>query len=211
MTERTQHHLSKVVLSQYAQGKLDQPTSLLVACHLSFCDQCRSEIETLDILSGEIMAQESEIPPSAALEGKLMESLVDLPKMTPPRSFGCYPAPLAEELHYKEPNWQKLGPGIRQYIISKQPTSSARLLWIDQGRPVPEHGHNGLEFTLVLDGAFCDEMGEFRKGDVEVADHELEHQPVATNDGPCICLAVTTDKLKFKSLLPRLLQPIFSI
>jgi putative transcriptional regulator len=76
---------------------------------------------------------------------------------------------------------------------------------------VPDHGHNGLELTLVLQGAFRDETGRFGVGDVEVADDDLEHTPIAEEGDPCICLAATDANLRFRALVPRLLQPLFRI
>ena len=83
----------------------------------------------------------------------------------------------------------------------------AHLLKIPVGRPVPEHGHNGLELTLVLAGCFKDEFGSFSRGDVQDVDQDTVHQPVAGMVEDCICLAVTDAPLDFKSILPRLAQP----
>ena len=63
----------------------------------------------------------------------------------------------------------------------------------------------------MLQGAFRDETGRFGRGDLEDADPTLEHQPVAEAGEDCICLAVTDAPLRFKALIPRLLQPLFRI
>ncbi|SHK34614.1 anti-sigma factor, putative, ChrR family, partial [Lutimaribacter pacificus] len=73
------------------------------------------------------------------------------------------------------------------------------------------HSHKGLELTLVLQGSFSDATGRFGIGDVEVADQDLEHTPMAGEGPPCICLAATSMPLKFNAFLPRLLQPLFRI
>jgi putative transcriptional regulator len=65
--------------------------------------------------------------------------------------------------------------------------------------------------TLVLRGAFRDVTGIYRVGDVQIAGGDLEHAPTATEDGPCLCLAATDAPLRFKGLVPRLLQPILRI
>ena len=44
-------------------------------------------------------------------------------------------------------------------------------------------------------------------GDVEIADEALDHTPVADAGAACICLAATDAPLRFRSFLPRLLQP----
>ncbi|HBV54683.1 MAG TPA: transcriptional regulator, partial [Rhodobacteraceae bacterium] len=42
---------------------------------------------------------------------------------------------------------------------------------------------------LVLKGAFRDQTDHFGPGDVEVANEDLEHTPVADIGEDCICLA----------------------
>ena len=54
-------------------------------------------------------------------------------------------------------------------------------------------------------------VGAFGVGDLEVADGDLEHTPTAGEEAPCICLAATDAPLRFQSLVPRLLQPLFKI
>ena len=76
---------------------------------------------------------------------------------------------------------------------------------------MPDHGHRGIELTLVLQGAFRDETDRFARGDVEIADEALVHTPTAEEGDPCICLAVTDAPLRFNSLIPRMLQPFLKI
>ena len=89
--------------------------------------------------------------------------------------------------------------------------TQVRLLKIPAGKPVPEHSHGGRELTLVLKGSFHDEVDHFGPGDLEEADGELTHQPIAGTGEDCICLAVTDAPLKFRSRLVRLVQPLFGI
>ena len=76
---------------------------------------------------------------------------------------------------------------------------------------MPEHGHNGLELTMVLAGSFTDDGARFGRGDVETADVGVEHQPVAEAGDACICLAVTDAPLRFRGPVARLLQPFIGI
>jgi len=76
---------------------------------------------------------------------------------------------------------------------------------------VPDHGHHGLELTLVLQGAFRDEDAVFKRGDVEIATEETQHTPIAEPGLDCICLAATDAPLKFRAILPRLAQPFLRI
>ena len=135
-----------------------------------------------------------------------------MPAPPPPvRGVGIYPAPVVEALGGQAPQWKSLGAGIRQQILESDRSGSLRLLYIPPGKAVPEHSHQGLELTLVLQGAFSDSEGAFRRGDVETAESDLEHQPVAEPGAPCICLAATDAPLRFRAMIPRLLQPVFRI
>jgi len=108
-----------------------------------------------------------------------------------------------------------LGPVLPLYIVEPSlwsgPDASARLLYIPGGVAVPDHGHRGMELTLVLQGAFADSTARFARGDIEIADEALEHTPVAEAGAPCICLAATDAPLRFKTMLPRIAQSVFRI
>jgi putative transcriptional regulator len=63
----------------------------------------------------------------------------------------------------------------------------------------------------VLSGSFNDGELLFARGDIEEADPSVEHQPLATPEQDCICLAVTDAPLRFRSWFMRLLQPVLRI
>ena len=107
--------------------------------------------------------------------------------------------------------WRPVGMGVRQAILKTGREATARLLHIPAGQTMPDHGHGGLELTLVLRGAFRDHDGRFGPGDVEIADAATKHTPVAEDGADCICLAASDAKLKFTGLLPRLAAPFFRI
>ena len=108
--------------------------------------------------------------------------------------------------------WTPLGRGAYQVQIpTRDDETTVRLLRIPAGRPVPEHSHGGRELTLVLAGSFSDEQGRFARGDLEEADEDLQHQPVAGSEEDCICLAVTDAPLRFSSRFLRIVQPILGI
>ena len=76
---------------------------------------------------------------------------------------------------------------------------------------MPDHGHKGTEMTMVLKGAFQDDDGYFARGDVEIADSDLHHTPVADIHEDCICLAVADAPLEFNRLLPKIAQRFLRI
>lgn len=207
------HHISDNLLTAYAGGSLGHPFALVVAAHVSMCDECRARLEAHNAVGGALLDDLNEIKVSDGLRDAVLAGLDDDfdAAPAPVRASGVYPAPVAEMLPMGRPKWKSLGLGTRQSILYDGPEGSARLLYIPAGQAVPDHGHNGLEMTLVLQGSFHDETGGFGVGDVEIAYDDLDHCPTAGTEADCICLAATDAPLRFHSFVPRLLQPLFRI
>ena len=70
---------------------------------------------------------------------------------------------------------------------------------------------NCTELTLILQGSLTDQVDRFERGEVEIADQDVTHQPVAGTECDCICLVATDAPLRFSGLIPRLLQPFFKM
>jgi putative transcriptional regulator len=206
------HHVPDALLANYAAGNLPYAFSLVVAAHVSLCTECRAQLEAHQVVGGLMLENASKEDLSADLKNNVLAQLDDAvaPQVTYRRS-GIYPGPVMEALKGKPPRWKSLGLGVRQSILSADKDSSLRLLYIPAGTAVPDHSHNGLELTLVLQGSFSDDTGRFGVGDLEVADQHLEHTPTADPGEACICLAATDSPLRFRSIVPRLLQPLFRI
>lgn len=207
------HHIPDPMLAAYAAGTLPHAFEVVVAAHVSMCDDCRASLDAHEALGGAVLEGGDAAVLSDALRSDVM-SLLDTPMDDPrpsPKRSGIYPGPVMEALKNRPPRWKSLGFGVRQSILVDGPEGSLRLLHIPPGRAVPDHGHNGIEMTLVLQGSFRDETGAFGVGDLEVADEELEHTPIAGEGEPCICLAATDAPLRFRSFMPRMLQPLFRI
>ncbi|MGB3313495.1 MAG: ChrR family anti-sigma-E factor [Albidovulum sp.] len=206
------HHTPDGMLAAYAAGSLPQPFALVVASHVSLCVQCRVALEAHQSAGGAVLETVDAVALSGSVKADILAQL-DAPFTSEPvqKRSGIYPGPVMEVLKGRAPKWKSLGAGVRQDILTADETGSVRLIYIPPGQAVPDHGHNGLELTLVLQGSFTDETGVFGVGDLEVADEELDHTPVAGPGDACICLAATDAPLHFRALLPRLLQPLFRI
>ena len=206
------HHIPDELLIAYASGSLPKAFSTVVATHVSMCDECRARLGAHETLGGALLDDTPVQDVSSDMKARLFDAL-DTPAATERvyERSGIFPTPVMEALGGLPPKWKPLGLGVRQMILNHDRSGSVRLLYIPGGMAVPDHGHNGLELTLVLQGAFSDETGRFGVGDLEVADGDLEHEPVAEDGPACICLAATDAALRFRSFVPRMLQPIFRI
>lgn len=206
------HHVPEPMLLAYASGALEYPFQLVVAAHVSLCVECRARLGAHEVAGGAVLDGFADHALSGDLKGRVLAHLDDEVPVEPVYGrSGAYPGPVVEALKGRPPRWRSLGMGVRQCILHDGDDGSARLLFIPPEQAVPDHGHGGLELTLVLQGSFRDETGQFGTGDLEVADDTLEHTPIAGSGPPCICLAATDAPLRFKGWIPRLMQPLFRI
>ena len=202
------HHLDQATLLGYAAGTLPEAFNLIVATHLSLCDTCRADAQAHEAVGGAMLDQSSSAMSSGSLAqtlAQLDDSLDAIPDAAP---VGDLPAPLASYVggDLDAVKWRPVGMGVKQAILPTSKGATARLLRIPAGAAMPDHGHHGKELTLVLKGAFLDDDAYFALGDIEVADKDVQHIPVADIQEDCICLAVTDAPLRFNGLLPRIMQ-----
>lgn len=206
------HHIPEDMMAAYAVGTLPHPYAMVVAAHISLCSECRAALGAYHAVGGALLEKTANIAVTNSLKSNVM-AMLDAPVQPKPvyDSLGIYPGPVMEALQGRSPRWKTLGMGVKQSILSETDSGSVRLLYIPAGQAVPDHSHNGLELTLVLQGSFSDETGRFGVGDVEIGDEDLEHTPIADAGDACICLAATDAPLRFNAFVPRLLQPFFRI
>lgn len=213
MSANISHHIPSEIMAAYAAGSLGQAYALVVASHVSMCDTCRAELAAHEAAGGVVLDGIGAEALSGGLFDRLLDQL-DAPAPAEPERAprnGIYPGPLMDALKGSLPQWKSVGGGVKQCLIGGDRDGMSRLLFIPPGQAVPDHGHNGLELTMVLQGGFSDDTGHFDVGDVEVADSDLDHVPTADPGPPCIVVAATNAPLKFNTFLPRLLQPLFGI
>lgn len=213
------HHLTGDLLMAYSAGDLPEAVNLIVATHISLCDECRAALGSYDAVGGAVL----DTCDTVEMSQSSLNSVLDMihaqdtmeaeTKTEAPVRDDVLPAPLIDYIGggLDSVRWRSAGMGVKQAILPTSEDATARLLYIPAGTAIPDHGHHGLELTLVLKGAFQDEGGYFGRGDIEVASEDLHHTPVADISEDCICLAVTDAPLKFKGLVPRIAQPFLGI
>jgi putative transcriptional regulator len=215
MTDTIRHHLTDDLLMAYSTGELPEAFSLVVATHVSLCDECRARLGSFEAVGGEVLeAMQGATVAESSFEATLAR-ITGQPvgDQRPIRAKGIFPSPLQDYVggDLSAVKWKSVGMGVKQAILPVASGATVRLLHIPAGGAMPDHGHKGREMTLVLQGAFSDADGRYARGDVEIADDEVQHTPVAEAGQDCICLAATEAPLRFRSLLPRLVQPFFKI
>lgn len=213
MTTTIMRHPDAPTLMGFAAGSLSEPLAAVVAAHLDLCAACRAEIAYLELLGAALMANAGPRPEDAAvavIPGRPVDRTTeDVVRHTDPS--GMLPSPVASafRLSFNTIPWKRLAPGVWHHRLPLSPgaTGDLRLLKIGPGRVMPDHGHGGAELTLVLQGAYSDESGAYRRGDIQDVDESVEHSPVADGQFGCICLIASEKPARFKGIVGRLMQP----
>ena len=218
-----QHHPSDETLLRVAAGNLPAGPSVVVRAHMDGCAICRARLTTFEAVGGALLQQLPPVPLRAdSLERALarVDSEVSSDENSNERRPRRSSASNARDIvlprslqSYTIGPWRWLGPGIRRSRIAlpESPDANVMLLRIGANRKLPEHGHTGTEFTLVIAGSYSDAAGRYLPGDLTEADASVEHQPVVDPDGECICLAATEGQMRLVGFFGRLMQPFIRL
>lgn len=213
----TAHKLGDEWLLSYAAGALNPGRSLMVASHLAYHDDLQETVAHAETIGGSLLESLHDADVSDRVLDQLMTRLDNetVPEVKPARSTGVQmPQPILDfmDSDMDALKWRLMGPGMHNARLWNGPNDER--LWLLKARGgtvMPEHGHNGEEWTLVLKGSFQTSSGHFATGDIEVADQDIEHQPLIDQDEECICLVLTTGPIRLKSLIGRIAQPFIGL
>lgn len=198
------------LMASYAAGRLSRPLQCLVAAHLAIKPENRDFVASMEALCGRMMEETPVAQLVSDRDAKLTAIFNDHPPAPHAPAVLCpiVPAPLASLLGkpVSDVPWRTRLPGIREFELKDVKDCEAKLYWIRPGRVMPSHTHDGSEVTLVLRGGFSDPTGHYRRGDIAIADAELDHHPRADDDEDCICFAVIDAPLRLTGPVARLFQ-----
>jgi putative transcriptional regulator len=211
------HHPADQLLYEFAKGELSITLSMAVSAHIEMCDCCASKLKTLESSFGEAeLGGEEEIVVDsdfAAMFDSIVEDDSVAETVLMPQSTLMYqhkevllPRALSAVNRSEFSTIGKIG---RSRFDADDGALRASLLQIAPGGEIPEHTHTGFEITLLLDGDFRDEEGEYVPGDFILLDGKHNHTPM-TKDG-CLCFTVVSSALYFNKGLSKLLNPIGSL
>jgi putative transcriptional regulator len=207
------HHPDPDDLISYASGAAEEWRAVVVACHLTYCAECRDEVATLEELGGVLLdtladdaVGEAPVPPA------VLRAPASTPKAHSDSALGrSIPRPLHAYFKETTPAWRFLAPGLKHVPISLTVGGfPARLIQFKPGVVIPDHRHTGTEMVLVLDGALEDSTTKevFRTGDLSQRDETTgRHGNVVPSDG-CVCLVVTDGPLDPATMWGKLLKAL---
>jgi len=196
-------HPSEATLITRAAGTLPPLHGQVVAMHIADCPGCRAAVRFGEALGGALLET---APPATLAPAALSRSLARLDEVVPE-------PPPADPVTVvgRRRRWRPLAPGIRLMPLVPRDATGTRLdlIRVAPGVALPRHDHRDRETTYVLAGAFVDESGEYRAGDIAEGDAGLDHRPRALAGADCVCLIATTGALRPHGRLACLLQPLF--
>jgi len=201
------------LVSGYVAGSLPVPLHVLMDAHLTLSDENRALVRGLESAAG---AQLDDMSPACLSDrdGALASIFGSPPPLPAPTvSTGNMPSALYDFVGYgiDEIPWKTKMPGFREYDMDDVDGCHVSMFWIKPGRTVPSHTHEGMELSLVIEGAFRDDRGRFGPGDISIADPTVDHRPTAEEDTPCIGFAVTDAPLRLTGSLRQRLSDILAI
>lgn len=207
------HHPKTETLAAYAAGALDEARAIALAAHLAMCDECRRGVADFEAVGGLALdALDGELMSPGALERFWSRAGLQEKAGAAPSFGGDIRIPEALRRHidgkFDGIAWKPVSKGFSQAVLDAKGYRSGalRLFKIDPGVRMPRHSHGDVEFTLILKGAYEDELGVFGRGDFADLDGEDVHGPRAIGEEPCICLIATSAPLVFRGLFEKIAQ-----
>jgi len=221
---RVHHHPDCATLMAYASGTLSEALTMVVACHVAWCPQCQRELRCHEETGGAIIDRMEAVPVKPGCLDAVLQR-IDA-ECREARARDCAPE-LAGEAHrmglprplcrllgrsLDQLAWRRIAPGVAVYRINLARGARGRLMLmrIASGKALPRHGHSAGEMTMVLRGAYRDEVGRFAMGDIADLGHDIEHKPVTDSGADCICLIGSERPWRLRGLL-RFVQPILRL
>ncbi|WP_349364440.1 MAG: ChrR family anti-sigma-E factor [Roseitalea porphyridii] len=202
------------LVSGYVAGSLPRPLHVLMDAHLELSPANRPIVAGLEGVAGDALEQldPMELGDRDGALSAIFASRTSA-ETDPVKRCGTMPRALADFVGHSVDDipWKTKMPGFREYDMEDVDGCHVSMFWIKPGRTVPSHTHEGMELSLIIDGAFRDERGRFGRGDISIADPSVDHRPVAEKDVPCIGFAVTDAPLRLTGSLRQRLSDILAI
>lgn len=222
------HHPKFELIQAFVNGDLPASLSVGVAIHADMCPVCQQTIAQITEQVAETSFEEEyldrfivddieALDAVAAIDfDHMIDDIVEssdisvaLPKVEKTISFNDKTYSIPSALNNMElGKHAHIGKLTRSRIQLNENEIHTSLLHIQPGGGVPEHTHKGFELTVLLEGSFHDESGEYVKGDFIMLDSSHQHHPISTNG--CLCYTVANDALHFTQGINKLLNPIGS-
>ena len=217
----SRHPAPEELLLDYVAGALPAGPSLAVALHVSLDPHSRRMVERLNALGGALIEREPAAEVAVGVDDAALErTLARLGEISVERrptpgarlsaAFDWAPAPLVPHLR-PGMGWRRvLGKFDEIRLDLPGDFHRVSLLRLEAGRGLPQHKHSGYEYTVVLQGGYTDETGNYGVGDFAVGPGSVRHEPIADQGEPCIAMIVVEQPIVLTGPVGRWLNPLVS-
>jgi len=188
--------LKNELIFSYSSGTLGEAKSLFTAMYLYLNSVASKKASIFDnILASNLNDVESVTPKKLNYTDCINQNNSETNNSSNPTKSSNPLLSIFDNL--EDLNWKTAFKGFKEYSLPVNDNDSLKIIKMEPGTSVPLHSHNGKEFILVIDGSFKDEYGEYSKGDMQVNDQQIKHNPTACETNGCICLTITENDVVF--------------
>lgn len=216
-------HPTDTHLVNFTEGTLSSVESLLVSAHCDMCKDCKHKVDMFtENIASQVFSAESDKHVSIQREFiSMFECITNKkPVSGTHQSFDNFEPKLAlEGRQFTLPptlsrfvdrmgEWSHLVGKLWQAQVEIGGGKLAQFIYMEKGGSVPEHTHQGNEFTLVIDGKFSDGAQEYNIGDYIALNENHTHAPTSHVDEGCLVFSVIDKPLYFTSGWAKLINPL---
>lgn len=210
---------SEDIITDYALGNLSPAKHIVMACQSEISEKVGEEVSFQEEIASTLMTETESVSLSPLFLGEVLSNLPsrDGEDVTLVSYQGLAPKTLRSALGHglKDVKWGSLVPGVAVHDVlgnrRYQQGDRLYLLKAKGGMQMPEHSHNGEEWSLILTGSYSVGDKTYTRGDLHIEDETVTHAPHITEGEECICLVMTQGPLVMKSWLPKIVQKIVGI
>ena len=194
LRNRPEDHLEMAYL--YALHTLPDGELADFEAHLSGCDECRRQLETLRPIIASFASWPTDVlRPSPTLWNRLSQRIAE-ESGTGTVGWGGQRPPLQAPM--PKPEWEEVAEGISCKILSveKETNRVSMLVRLAPGTDYPPHEHADVEELYLLQGELMIDdkkiyAGDFIRADAGTVDHRVWSETGCT----CLLLTSTQDRI----------------
>ena len=187
--------LKNQLIFDFASGSLGPSKSIFTSTYLYLNSKALSLNRTFENILGDKLIENPDVPISNI---KYTDCLIGHPNSIKKEEKNYENSPISKITGpLNKLKWKQVYKGFSEFTPDIKDNDEIKLIKMDPGISVPLHSHNGKEYILVLSGSFQDEYGNYSKGDIQINDQDIKHNPIASKEEGCICLTISEKDLIF--------------
>ena len=211
--------LDEDAITDYALGTLSPAKHVMLACQSEISEAVAERVAFQEEIAASLIQEGEAQGLSPLFMGNVLASLPPQEGVSSSANEqdGLAPKSLRHMLGHglKDMKWKSLVPGVAVHdILGNRKTVNGDRLYLLKakgGMRMPDHGHNGEEWTLILTGSYCVGEKRFTRGDMHIEGEDEIHAPHIDEGEDCICLVMTQGPLKMQGWLPKVVQKVVGI